>query len=313
VNNPLFKELIEEIFERPSLIQDVFKTFTKRPTTFRVNSHFHDHLTTVNSLKSQGFKLEKHPMSEFSFILKNKSKRELMETQEYLNSKIYLQSLASQAPVIALKPKPGKVILDLTAAPGSKTSQIANLMKKQGNLYAVEINKPRFFKLSHNMKAQGFEDPEFLKLELTSGVKFCKTTELKFDYILLDAPCSAESRFDFKEPKTYKFWSRHKIKENQSKQKKLLKGAFEVLKPNGTLVYSTCTMNLKENELQISDFLKKHPNAKLKEIQIQGLKKHNLSDDLITKYDMPQDINKCFRLMPDNNVEGFFLAKIVKS
>ena len=313
MNNPLFQELIEEIFERPSLIQDVFKTFKKRPTTFRVNSHFHDANQTINSLKDQGFKVQKHPMSEFAYVLKNKSKKELMETSEYLDSKIYLQSLASQAPVLALKPKKGAVVLDLTAAPGSKTSQIANLMKKQGNLYGVEINKPRFFKLKHNMEAQGFADPEFLKLELTSGVKFCKTTELKFDYILLDAPCSAESRFDFKEPKTYKFWSRHKIKENQSKQKKLLKGAFDVLKENGTLVYSTCTINLKENELQIADFLKKHPNAKLKEIQIPGLKKHDLSNDLIQKYNMPQDINKCFRLMPDNEVEGFFVAKIVKS
>lgn len=313
MQNPLFQEFIEEIFERPSLIQDVYKTFKKRPTTFRVNTHFHDPQNTIQSLQAQGFKLEKHPLSEVSYILKNKSKSELMETTEYIDSKIYLQSLASQAPVLALKPKKGATVLDLTAAPGSKTSQIANIMQKQGKLFGVEINKPRFFKLQHNMQAQGFLEGDFMKLELTSGVKFCKTTELKFDYILLDAPCSAESRFDLKEPKTYKFWSRHKVKENQLKQKKLLKSAFEVLKDNGVLVYSTCTINLKENELQISEFLKKHPNAKLKEIQFNGVKKHNLSESLVQKYDMPSDINKCFRLMPDDNVEGFFIAKIIKS
>ena len=75
MNNPLFEELIEEIFERPSLIQDVFKTFKKRPTTFRVNSHFHDVNQTINSLKDQGFKVQKHPMSEFAYVLKINPKR----------------------------------------------------------------------------------------------------------------------------------------------------------------------------------------------------------------------------------------------
>ena len=120
----LFEEYLLKIFESPSLIQNVKKTFVQRPTTFRVNTHFFDGNQTINELKSKGFKLEKHAMSNTAFILKNKSKKELMETPEYTESKIYLQSLASQAPVVVLKPKPNQIILDLTAAPGSKTSQI---------------------------------------------------------------------------------------------------------------------------------------------------------------------------------------------
>ena len=235
-----------------------------------------------------------------------------MESPEYLESQIYLQSLASQAPVMVLKPKAKHLVLDLTAAPGSKTSQIANLMQKQGKLFAVEINKPRFFKLKHNMQAQGFLDPEFLQLELGSGVKFCKTTQYQFDRILVDAPCSAESRFNLQEPKSYKYWSRHKIKENQSKQKKLLNAAFEVLKPGGVMVYSTCTINLKENELQINQFLSKHPSAKLATVSLEGCTKHELSQELIQEYGMHQDINKTFRILPDKNIEGFFIAKITK-
>lgn len=309
----LFEQYLEKIFERPTLIMDVKKTFVERPTTIRINSHFHDPKQTLDSLKSQGFKLEKHPISEYSFILKNKSKRELMETQDYLDQKIYLQSLASQAPVVSLKPKPNQTILDLTAAPGSKTSQIANLMKKQGRLFAIEINKPRFFKLKHNMEQQGFlDETDFLKIELDSGVKFCKTTQLTFDKILVDAPCSAESRFNIKDPKSLKFWSRHKVKENQSKQKKLLNSAFEVLKPGGELVYSTCTINYIENEVQVSKFLEKHPTAKLKSIDFNGVKKHNLSNELKQELDLHPDIDKTFRIQPDQNIEGFFIAKIIK-
>src|SRR3990167_6989622 len=136
----------------PSLFREIEKTFVERPTTFRVNRvKTQQHFNTA-TLQHVGFKIRKVPWYKDAFILLNKSKRELMDLDVYKNGEIYIQSLASMVPPIVLDPKPGEKVLDLTAAPGSKTSQIAAMMNKEGELVANDNNKVRFFKLKHNME-----------------------------------------------------------------------------------------------------------------------------------------------------------------
>src|SRR3989338_5169072 len=102
--------------------------------------------TVIRELKKDGFKVK--PVSWYgdAWILCNKSKRELMETEAYKNGAIYIQSLASMVPPLVLDPKQGERVLDVTAAPGSKTSQIAAMMRCKGELIANDQNKVRFFK-----------------------------------------------------------------------------------------------------------------------------------------------------------------------
>lgn len=319
----------ELFFERlltivgPSLFHDVQKTFVERLTTFRVNilknneqlamNNFTDKVRT--SLIEQGFKVKQVPWYRDAFILENKSKRELMETEEYTSGKIYLQSLASMVPPLVLDPKPGEKVLDLTAAPGSKTSQIAALIQQQGELVANDNNRPRFFKLKHNMEFLGVADERAewkFTLRLEDGWKLCGEFPEYFDKILLDAPCSAEARFIEGQPKTYGYWSERKIKEMAYKQRKLLLSAWGALKRGGILVYSTCTFAPEENEWQISRLLERFgAEVEVLSGSVPQLKTIQPVTEWRGKL-THQAVGKAIRLVPTKEIEGFFVAKIHK-
>jgi 16S rRNA (cytosine1407-C5)-methyltransferase len=307
-------QIPEEFFERLQLIapnptefQTIKSTFVERPTTFRINTIKAEPQATINSLKKQNFKIQKSPWSDIAFQLQNKSKRELMETPEYEQGHIYIQSFASQIPPIVLDPKPGQKVLDLTAAPGSKTSQLAALTNQEANLTAVELNKPRFFKLKHNMEHLGVD----ADIHLSDGVYFAKQHPEEFEAILLDAPCSAEARFVESKPKTFAYWSRRKVKEMQSKQRRLLYAAWSALKPGGVLVYSTCTLAPDENEVQIHKMLERFEDCQLLPIKLQGTDKLTPVTNWNEKQLNPE-VKNTLRLKPTSSTEGFFIAKMLK-
>jgi len=316
-NNSRQREIPEEFFERLNKItsnQSEFQllksTFQERPTTLRINTLKADSRTTTAKLKSQGFKLQQVPWASTAFILLNKSKKDLTKTDQYKNGEIYLQSLASQLPSIILEPEAGEIVLDLTAAPGSKTSQIAALMKQKGQLTAIEINEPRFHKLVHNLEHLGV-DLGFVHSENTDGSYFAKQNPAKFDKILLDAPCSAEARFCINNPKSFSYWSTKTIKEMKSKQWRLLKAAWVALKPGGTLVYSTCTLAPEENEVQIHKMLNEFPDCQIMLISLDGLSKMNSvlrwNDEKLSP-----EVSKTLRIRPTKLIESFFVAKLKK-
>ena len=168
-----------------SLFYQIEKTFAERATTFRVNTLKLGKLGNLEIGKlliDEGFKLKHVSWYADAFILFNRSKRELTETDVYKEGKIYIQSLASMVPPLVLDPKPEEKVLDLTAAPGSKTSQIAALMSAQGGsasggepkgeLVANDSNKVRFFKLKHNMELLGVTSPRAPLLSSRGGSAF---------------------------------------------------------------------------------------------------------------------------------------------
>ncbi len=296
-----------------SLFSQVEKTFVKRPTTFRINTLKAKKEDVRQILREQNVGVEQVSWYPDAFILKNKTKRELIELPIYTEGKIYIQSLASMVPPLVLDPKQGEKVLDLTAAPGSKTSQIAALMNKEGELVANDSNKVRFFKLKHNLELLGaLDETGFLKLRMEDGSHLCGEYENYFDKILLDAPCSAEARFVAGDPKTFGYWSEKKIKEMAYKQRKLLFSAWHALKPGGTLVYSTCTFAPEENEVQISRLLERYGDDVIVEsIELNGVKTLPVVKEWKGKPLHPE-IKKAVRIMPTGDIEGFFLAKLKK-
>lgn len=306
------------------------KTFVERPTTFRINTLKtlkHENIKAV--LSESGFKMKEVPWNKGAFVLQNKSKRELTELPLYNEGKIYIQSLASMVPPLILNPQPGDKVLDLTAAPGSKTSQMAVMMQRTGELVANDVNKVRFFKLKHNMELLGVDlraqdfapvqernaslDWKFT-LKMEDGSRLCGEMPEYFDKILLDAPCSAEARFVIGDVKSFGYWSEKKIKEMASKQRKLLFSAWHALKPGGTLVYSTCTFAPEENELQVSKLLERYPDtAEVENISavLSGLKSFPVLSEWKNKKFHP-GIKNTLRILPNNEIEGFFVAKIKK-
>ena len=353
---------VKEMFGQ-SVFSEVEKTFVMRPTTLRINgikSQKHQNTETQKHfvvddvkevLNNDGFKLQQVPWYKDAYILENKTKRELIDTEVYQKGEIYVQSLASMVPPLVLDPKPGEKVLDLTAAPGSKTSQMAAMMGQVGELVANDNNKIRFFKLKHNMEGLGVIDahgphpnppligegvrvpppmrgrrsteeerlgggPDIdvwkFSLRLEEGWKICEEYGPYFDKILLDAPCSAEARFVTDNVKSYGYWKEHKIKEMAYKQRTLLFSAWSALKPGGTLVYSTCTFAPEENEMQISRLLERYPDeAEILPIDIAGLKTLQPLKEWKGKVFHPS-VQKAIRLWPTKEVEGFFVAKLRK-
>ncbi len=250
--------------------------------------------------------LEKINWYRYAFIVKNQAT--LGNTLEHALGYVYSQSLASMLPVLAMKPRKNEKILDLCAAPGSKTTQIAQHMQNTGVIIANDIHYKRLKALASNLQRCGVMNTLVIQKR---GEKLYKLTNEKFDKVLVDAPCSGEGTVR-KDESAWNNWSYGKVSYFSKLQKKLIVSAFNMLKPNGILVYSTCTLAPEENESVIDYLLSKFDNAKLEKIKIGGVK---LRPGIVEfgKFRFSEEVKKCVRvLFQDLNSEGFFLAKIRK-
>jgi NOL1/NOP2/sun family putative RNA methylase len=221
---------------------------------------------------------------------------------------IYVQEVASMVPVIVLDPQPGEVVLDLCAAPGSKTTQMAQMMENSGLLVANEINRKRLKGLIHNVKRCGLLNEVVLSI---NGQKIHRVFSDYFDRILIDAPCSAEGTV--RKSKAVLFhWGTKNIYRMSRLQKGLVVAAFRALRPGGSMVYSTCTIAPEENEMVVSYLLEKFPEAELLPIQVKGFKiRSGITKWQGTSFD--RRIGLCARIMPqDNDTAPFFIARLTK-
>ncbi|MDD2693823.1 MAG: RsmB/NOP family class I SAM-dependent RNA methyltransferase [Candidatus Gracilibacteria bacterium] len=264
-------------------------------------------------------------------------------TRAFYDGKIYLQSLASMIPVLALDPRSNETILDVCAAPGSKTTQLASMMHNTGKIVAIEQNQIRFDKLIHNCRLQGATNIEGVKLdakkyfegdfevtgtEIHKKGKYAKYIEPKyseltdaverkiplFDRILIDAPCSAEGRIHLENEKTYGFWSLANIEQKAELQYELLSAAVDALKSGGTIVYSTCTLAPEENEGVVARVLAENKDLRIQDITL-GLAGNAWWKLGLTSWkgvEYSEDMKKAIRILPSGETEGFFIVKIGK-
>lgn len=280
-----------------------------QPVALRINSLRADPAVVLAALTQAGICLTPAPFSPLAFTVPCNQRAALLLSPEYQQQQIYLQSLSSQLPVCILQPEPHEMILDLTAAPGSKTSQMAALTQNNASIVAVEVVKARFFKLQSNLNALGVKNVRCL---CADGSLLWRRYRNQFDRVLLDAPCSSEGRFSLLQPESFAYWSEKKIKEMTYKQWKLLCCAWDCLKPGGTLVYSTCTYAPEENEALIARLLKRAAGES--EIQaihcpVLGLQKGLLG---WRGQNFHPDLEKTRRVLPLPPYSGFFIAKILK-
>lgn len=267
----------------------------KKPIIFRINTL---KTTVENALTG----IEATPVNYFknTFQCPAEYRNTLTHSKAFTDGHIYIQSLSSMLAPIILDPQPGEEILDLAAAPGSKTTQMAVMMNNTGRIAAVEKVKSRFFKLKDNCQQQGVTCVDFY---CKDGAIVWRSCENRFDRVLLDAPCSSEGRFNTNEPKSFYYWNERKIKEMARKQWQLLYSAFRSLKPGGTLVYSTCTFAPEENERQIEKLIKKFGEQVI--VEKIDLPFENIQTGL-------PPITNAIRILPNALMDGFFICKVVK-
>ncbi len=220
----------------------------------------------------------------------------------------YIQEPSAMAPVTLLEPQPGEQILDLCAAPGGKSTQIAAAMKGEGLLISNEIHPARAKILSENIERMGIrnacvtnETPQYL----------AKMFPAYFDRILVDAPCSGEGMFR-KNETACEEWSLENVEFCGERQDEILDCAAQMLRPGGRLVYSTCTFAPIENEGSISRFLKRHPEFAIVKIPKQELK---IEGDGVAEFveEAADGIEDTLRLWPHRiQGEGHYVAVLVK-
>ncbi|WP_236285796.1 RsmB/NOP family class I SAM-dependent RNA methyltransferase [Paenibacillus allorhizoplanae] len=167
----------------------------------------------------------------------------------------YIQEPSAMAPVELLEVKPGERVLDLCAAPGGKSTQIAAKLQGEGVLVVNDIHSDRVKALVKNLELLGVRNAVVLN---EKPERMLTAFQGYFDKILIDAPCSGEGMFR-KEEEMMGQWERHSVQEFAAMQRELLAQAAVMLAPGGRIVYSTCTFSPEENEAQIAEFLDKHP------------------------------------------------------
>ncbi len=260
-------------------------------------------LENKNWTIKQPFK--KYP--EIMIVENNLNPGELGRALEHLLGYYYIQELASMLPIIALKPKPNEIILDLCSSPGSKTTQIASFMNNSGTIIANEVSLGRIKILASNLERCGVTNTIITRKE---GVVLCeklKKENFQFDKILVDAPCSGEGTLR-STPKTYLMWNIKTIKSVSRIQKNLVSSALNILKPNGELIYSTCTHAPEENEEVVDFIMKKFNNIKIEKISLPVKSRKGITKWQNKEY--LKEIKYACRIYPqDNNTEGFFLVK----
>ena len=303
--NRLPNEFVNNLYEMftPGMVDNIFRGIAeKRLTTLRVNTLKYDIQSLMKYFKEINIKFER-VLWYNALIIKNANEKDIQKLEIYQKGYIYLQSLSSMVPPLVLNPKEGENVLDLTAAPGSKTTQIASLMNGKGHILANELDKLRCERLKYNVQSQGAEIVDVIN---GRGEKIGDLYPEQFDKVLLDTPCSGEGRFTIYNVQSYKTWSPKTVNDLTKMQRKLFKSAFNALKSNGTLVYSTCTLNKQENE-EILQWALDNFNVKLLPINIEIKEALHAFNEGMSK-----DLNKAIRILPSKNMEGFFVSKFIK-
>lgn len=262
----------------------------EKPVTLRVNTIKSNAEKVKIELEKNNIEYEIVEWNKSAFIIKNVKEEEIRKLDIYNNGEIYLQSLSSMIPAIIIDPKERENILDMTAAPGGKTSQIAAIANNKVFLTACEKNKIRLDRLQYNMQKQGVKNINIMQEDSRKLSNY-----FSFDKILLDAPCSGsgtENVFNSN-------FTEELIKRSCKTQEELLTKALSILKHGGEMVYSTCSILKEENEEILNKVLKKF---KAQIVPIQIPKEIPV---------LPTSIDGVATICPTKLYEGFFVAKIL--
>jgi len=304
-----FLQRLSRIVGEP-MAAEVVQSFSQpRPTAFRINTLLTSPADCLNQLQSLGLQPRPFTEIEHAFTIPH-SEREILTHSDLISSgHVYIQSLSSMLAPVALAAQAHEEILDLTAAPGSKTTQIACMMQNTGRIAAVEKSKSRFFKLKSVCQQQGVRCCDFYCKDGSQVWRHCQN---RFHRVLLDAPCSSETRFQTNDAESVAYWSEAKIKAMARVQWTLLYSAFHCVKPGGLLVYSTCTFAPEENEMQIARLLKRFPNQV--EVLPFELSLINKQPGLLQwqNKQFPEQLRHCVRILPNEWMPGFFIARLRK-
>lgn len=270
---------------------------SKRNVTLRVNTLKTSVEKVKEVLDSNNIKYDEVSWYKEALIIHDVDENVIRSLSIYENGEVYLQSLSSMFPVVALEPKEDENILDMAAAPGGKTTQIVAMSNGNSLVTACEKNKIRCDRLRYNIEKQGATGVNILMQDSRNLDNY-----FSFDKILLDAPCSGSGTLDLADVNLEKRISKELVNRSVKTQFELLKKAITVLKSGHEMIYSTCSILKEENEENINKILKN------KNIEIVPIDEELYKD--IPQ--LPTSIKGTLCIMPSELYEGFYVAKLRK-
>ena len=286
-----FIEKIEKQYGKETAKKIEERLLEEKPVTLRVNTIKSSLEKVKNELEKNNIEYEFVEWNKDALIIKNVREDEIRKLGIYENGEIYLQSLSSMIPAVVLEPKEKENILDMTAAPGGKTTQIAAIAENKVFITACEKNKIRYDRLKYNVEKQGVKNINIMQEDSRKLSDY-----FSFDKILLDAPCSGSGTENVFTPN----FSENLIQKSSKVQEELLTKALTILKPAGEMVYSTCSILKEENEEIVKKVLKKF------KAQIIPI---NVPQNIPV---LPTTIDGALCVCPTKYYEGFFVVKILK-
>lgn len=303
------RELPAEFVKRYSRFIPDFEDFSEAMAapparTVRVN--------TLKATREQALDwlsaLEPEPLPWWELAFKVIGEGSVGKRLEHFLGLVYVQGAASMVPALVLGPEPGERVLDLAAAPGSKTTQMAAMMGNSGLLVANDFSRTRVRGLIGNVDRAGCLNVAICRMD---GIRLGRAAEGTFDRVLVDAPCTCEGTIR-RSNEAIERWSVAASERFGRLQKGLIVAGFRALKPGGRMLYSTCTIAPEENEEVVAYLLARHADAETCEIELEGFSMR----DALAEWKgiwFPEQVARCRRILPqDNDTEAFFLASISK-
>ena len=309
----LYERLPQEFIEaispqyEPRVLEHILAGFmVERPVTLRVNRVKTDVRQVMECFRKDNIKYQRVLWYEDALVITNKREKEIETHELYQEGHVYLQSLSSMIPALVLAAREGQTVLDLTAAPGGKSTQLAAMMGNEGFLLANEMNPIRAERLKFNVERQG---AQIIEVRVGDGKRLEEKWGAFFDAVLLDAPCSGVGLFLMDNSQTYRGWSVKRLGSYAKEQKKLIEAAFKALKPGGVMVYSTCTLMREENVDVVEWALDKFEG----ELSLEPIRLELTGPEIVWPRLGPgKNRSAAITVIPTEHYEGFFVAKLRK-
>ncbi|MCW4017852.1 MAG: RsmB/NOP family class I SAM-dependent RNA methyltransferase [Candidatus Bathyarchaeota archaeon] len=269
---------------------------TKARQAIRINQANAKGKNLPERLRGLGVELEKVPYLKSGYWV-GKTRVSAGATAEYLLGMYSIQEAAAQIPATLFKGLKNKKVLDACAAPGGKTTQLADLMDNKGVLVSLDVNKRRLSALANHLERCHVRCCVVYSLDArrASGLN------LQFDRILLDVPCSGNFASD---PQWFSRRTHADVKRNAKVQREILAEAAKCLAPNGEIVYSTCSLEPEEDELNM-DWAVKNLGLQIQVVDCEGAV--GLTEVFGQKLD--SSVSRCRRFWP-RDMQGFFVCKL---
>lgn len=266
------------------------------PTYIRLNTLKASEETCLQRLKEEGVSIEKEPLLRHTYKVLE-TRKPLVRTQSFRDGLLYVQDKASCFAVEVANPKPGDTVLDVCAAPGAKTTYLAQLMQNQGTIYSVDYSKRRIQEWKRETQRMAVENSAAIVADAQRSLPINVTVDL----VVLDPPCTSTGAFG-KTPSAKWRLTKRSVSAMANIQWNMLNNCSNHVKNGGHLLYSTCSITLEENEMLIEKFLKWRPEFQL--------------EVTTPRLGLPgfRGLDECQRLYPHmHNCNGFFVAKLVKN